>query len=130
MPRHPASNGQAEALVKVVKSALKRRKEGSLQTRLSRFLLCYRTSPQSTTGRAPAELMFGRALRTSLETLRPSTRTAVESRQATMKEAHDRRAQDRSFSTGDALLLWDPQRHQTRWMTGEVIAVVLSRAAQ
>ena len=80
--------------------------------------------------RAPAELVFGRALRTSLETLRPSTRTAVESRQAAMKQAHDRRAQDRSFSTGDALLLWDPQRHQTRWMTGEVIAVVLSRAAQ
>ena len=119
-PRHPASNGQAEALVKVVKSALKRRREGSLQTRLSRFLFAYRTTPQSTTGRAPAELMFGRALRTPLETLRPTLRSPVEARQIDMKDRHDRRAQPRSVSAGDSVLVKDSSGFSTRWLPAEV----------
>ena len=62
-PRHPASNGQVEALVKVVKNSIRNR-TGSLQTRLSRFLLAYRTTPHSTTGQPPAALLFGRTLHT------------------------------------------------------------------
>ena len=43
-PLHPASNGQAEAVVKVVKSGIMQRSDGSLQTRLSRFLFKYRNT--------------------------------------------------------------------------------------
>lgn len=97
---HPASINQGKALMKVVKGALKRRLEESLQTRVSRFLFAYRNAPQSTTGRAPAELIFGRALRTPLERLRSSLRAAVGA-QAASKAKHDRRAQVRTFSAGD-----------------------------
>ena len=86
--------------MKVVKGALKRRLEESLQTRVSRFLFAYRNAPQSTTGRAPAELIFGRALRSPLERLRSSLRAAVGA-QAASKAQHDRRAQVRTFSAGD-----------------------------
>lgn len=65
-PRHPASNGQAEALVKVVKNGIRKR-TGSLHTRLQRFLLAYRSTPHSTTGQSPAELLFSRPLRTRLD---------------------------------------------------------------
>ena len=122
-PRHPASNGQAEASVKIVKNALKRRREGSLQTRLSRFLLSYRASPQSTTGRAPAELMLGRSVRTRLRDLRPSLRSAVEARQDAMKDAHDRRAQSRTFSPGDSVLVSESHNFGARWVPADVLSV-------
>ena len=60
---HPASNGAAERSVQIVKSTLKKHLEAeksghevkrSLQQRLDDFLLTYRITPQSTTGRAPA----------------------------------------------------------------------------
>ena len=76
-PYHPASNGQAESLVRVVKHALKRSTEGSLHTGLSRFLLGYRTTPHSTTGRSPAEFMFGRNLRTRLDHIKPLLQESI-----------------------------------------------------
>ena len=121
-PRHPASNGQAEALVKVVKNALKRRKDGSLQTRLSRFLFAYRNTPQSTTSRAPAELIYGRALRTPLASLRPHLRAAVETRQSVTKDAYDRHTQPRAFNAGDPVLVREDQGFHTRWVPAEVIS--------
>ena len=66
--------------------------------------------------------MFGRALRTPLESLRPSLQSAVEDRQAAMKSAYDRRARPRSFSAGDAVLLRDDRGFTTRWIAGEVLS--------
>ena len=49
----------------------------SLNTRLSRFLFKYRLMLHTSTGVSPAELMFGRKLRSQLDLLRPSmARTA------------------------------------------------------
>ena len=59
-PYHPATNGLAERGVQIMKAGLKKMKEGNLFTKLSRFLLSYRITPQSTTGVAPAELLMGR----------------------------------------------------------------------
>ena len=67
-PYHPASNGMAERAVQTFKKKLK---EGTLETRLSRFLFTYRTMPQSTTGISLSELMFGRKVRSHLDTIRP-----------------------------------------------------------
>ena len=86
-PRHPASNGQAEAAVKVVKAALMKDGEGSLSTRLARFLLAYRVRPHSTTGRAPCELLMGRVLSTQLDLLRPDLRQQVQTKQGEWKES-------------------------------------------
>ena len=80
-PYHPASNGQAERAVKIVKDALKKSSTASLQTRLSRFLFHYRLTPHSTTGIAPAELLLGRRPHSHLDLVKPDLSKTVEDRQ-------------------------------------------------
>ena len=71
-PYHPASNGLVERSVQTFKEGLKRLKEGSLNTRLMRFLFKYRITPHSGTGVSPAELMYGRKLRSQLDLVKRS----------------------------------------------------------
>ena len=61
-PYHPASNGLAERAVRIFKEGYEKMEDGSVQTKLSRFLLSYRTTPHSTTGVPPAELLMKRRL--------------------------------------------------------------------
>ena len=72
-----ASNGQAESLVKIVKSRLRNMSDGTLETKLSRFQLFYRTTPYTTNGVTPAELLIKRKLQINLDRLRPSTSTTI-----------------------------------------------------
>lgn len=75
-PYHPSSNGAAENAVKAVKQGILkasndvRNDSVSLNTIIQRYLLMYRNNPHSETGKSPAELMFGRTLRTPLDILR------------------------------------------------------------
>lgn len=71
-PFKPASNGQTELAVQIVKNGLKSLTKGSLQTRLSRFLLSYRTRPQTVTGRTPTELLMNRELKITLSLVHPN----------------------------------------------------------
>ncbi|XP_045541460.1 uncharacterized protein K02A2.6-like [Papilio machaon] len=73
---HPASNGQAESLVKIVKkgirsSVMSSRTAKECKLRLFRFLFDYRNSIHSTTGFSPAELVYGRKLRARLDLINP-----------------------------------------------------------
>ena len=58
-PYKPAGNGQAERAVQIIENGLSHVKEGSIQPRLARVLLNYRTRPHQTTGRPPAKLLMG-----------------------------------------------------------------------
>ena len=51
-PYHPATNGEAERYVQTFKQAMRAAKgdSGTLSTKLMRFLLSYRTTPNATTG--------------------------------------------------------------------------------
>ena len=69
---HPSSNGLAERAVQTLKQSLRKVSEGTLKGRLSRVLFNYRITPQSTTSRSPAELLFGRQLRSRLDLLKES----------------------------------------------------------
>ena len=75
-PYHPASNGQAES-IQVVKNGLKK-SEGLLGTRLLWLLFRYRATPQTTIGVSPAELVFGRPLRTCLDLVFPDIAKRVQ----------------------------------------------------
>ena len=85
-PYHPSSTERA---VQIVKRGLKKNTEGSLTTGLARILFAYRTTPQSTTGVSPTQLLFGRQPRTCLALLRPNIASHVEDKQS---QQHDEKA--------------------------------------
>ena len=64
VPYYPASNGLAKRAVRTFKTCMKQLSNGSLQGRVSSFLFKYRTTPQTTTGVCPAELLMGSKLQT------------------------------------------------------------------
>ena len=68
-PYHPPSNGAAERYAQTFKTALKKIINGKvvsdLDSTLLRFILSYRTTPHSTTGLSPVELLFNRKLNMS-----------------------------------------------------------------
>ena len=80
-PYCPASNGLAERAVQTIEGGLKKQQGVDKHQRLARFLLNYRCSPQSTTGCAPAELLFGRNIRSRLDLVRPSLENEVHAKQ-------------------------------------------------
>ena len=120
-PYHPSSNGLAERAVQTVKDGLKKM-TGPLQTRVSRFLFNYRTTPHTTTGATPAELLMGRRLRTHLDLVYPS------------KEQHYRRQQEKqvenkgqskkkpkSFLVGERVMAKNFGTGTTcRWLPGKI----------
>ena len=70
-PYHPSTNGLVERAVQTFKQGMKKQGDGSVDTELARYLLSYRITPQSTTGESPAQLRWGRSLRSHLDLLRP-----------------------------------------------------------
>ncbi|XP_046605045.1 uncharacterized protein K02A2.6-like [Neodiprion virginianus] len=70
-PYNPQANGQAERTVQSARNSLRKLKDGDWETRLSIFLLKQHSTPVTTTGKTPAELMFGRNLQTLLNKIKP-----------------------------------------------------------
>ena len=73
-PGHPATNGLAERYVGYFKAQMKKMENdnGSLNDKICRFLLSYRTTPHPATGETPSKLLMKRDLRTRFSVLRPS----------------------------------------------------------
>ncbi|KAL9976654.1 hypothetical protein ACROYT_G013977 [Oculina patagonica] len=112
-PYHPASNGLAERAVQIFKEGYEKMEEGSVQTKLSRFLLSYRTTPHSTTGVSPAELLMRRKLHTQLNRLIPSVANKVRDKQSQQKTAHDYHAKEREVVEGQAVYTKDFRHKNT-----------------
>ena len=79
-PYHPASNGQAERTVQTFKTTSNKmlNEKGTINQKVQRFLMAYRTTPHSATNCTPAELLFGRRLRTALGIIKPSLSNNME----------------------------------------------------
>ena len=122
-PYHPSTNGLAERAVQSFKQGLKRTTGKSIQDRLSRFLFQYRTTPHSTTGVPPAELLMGRRLRTRFDLLYPDISRKVESQQFRQKLGHDNSKPLRSFQTGDLVYVENFTSSPPKWMPGKVVKV-------
>jgi len=59
-PYHPSTNGAIEHAVQTMKKSLKStaNQQGTIQTKLSRFLMSYGLIPHSTSGETPADLFL------------------------------------------------------------------------
>ena len=120
-PYHPSSNGLAERAVQTFKQGMKKFTDGDLRDRLSRFLTHYRTTPHTTTGVCPAELLLGRRPRTRLDLLRPSVSTRVDHKQLQQKQVHDDKARVQNFSVGERIYTWQYGRGAKNWVPGQII---------
>ena len=120
-PYHPASNGLVERAVQTLKGGLKKLKVGSVETKVSRFLFAYRMTPHSSTGVSPAELMFGRRMRSPMDNLRPDLAKKVRQGQEQQKRARDKSARPRDFSVGD-LVYARNYGPGVMWLPGEIVS--------
>ncbi|XP_056330368.1 uncharacterized protein K02A2.6-like [Danio aesculapii] len=100
-PYHAASNGLAERAVQTFKSLRKKSTGDSIEARLARVLFSYRITPQSTTGKSPAELLCGRKLRSTLDLVHPDFKSQVQNKQLKQKWNHDLHAKERHVSVGE-----------------------------
>ena len=124
-PYKPSTNGQAERVVQILKSALKQAQltGKSVDTVLPRYLLTYRNTPHSTTGESPAMLLMKRRLRTRLDLLTPSVHKYVESKQNSVLQRSSQRL--RSLQVGDQVMIRNYMGE--KWIEGDVIKVLGSR---
>ena len=94
---------------------------GSLTLRLAKTLLCYRTTPHSTTGVTPAEMMLGRTPKIRLDLVKPSLVRDVEISKAQMKFKFDSSARDKQFAAGDTVYVKNFRRGKS-WLPGTVVS--------
>lgn len=125
-PLWPSANGEVErqnrSLLKAMKIA--NSKGQNWKEELHKFLLAYCSTPHTTTGVSPAELLFNRKIRTKLpalcSTYRPETESARD-RDALRKESGKlyadvkRQARESDTAVGDEVLL--KQKHQNKLST-------------
>ena len=93
---------------------------GTLETKLSQFLLSNSTTPYTTTGVTPAELLMKRKLQINLDRLRPSTSNTVHFSQDHQKFHHERTAKKRMFHKGQEVFAHNFNR-SLRWLAGHVL---------
>ena len=110
-PYSPASNGQAERGVRMVKDALKKCSfKGSLRYRLSKILLEYRCTPHSTTQIAPAVSLNNRKLITLKDIINPQFCSFETQSKTKLLQ----------FELGSSVLVLNMREGQ-RWLHGTVI---------
>ena len=108
-PYHPASNGIAERAVQTFKKAMGRTEgEGSIHEKIQRFLLNYRITPHTLTGKAPCELLMGRRIRSKLDFLLPMD-----------KEGEYKQEKRNLYNPGDAVFAKD-FRYNQNWLEGRI----------
>lgn len=122
-PRHPATNGLAERAVQTFKSCVRKMDETiPIEFRVLKFLARYRITPQSTTGRSPAELLLRRVPKTHLDLLRGNVESRVWERQHQQGKDHDVSVSFRAFAPGDKVFTHStpPGNSRVIWIPGVV----------
>ncbi|XP_061735502.1 uncharacterized protein K02A2.6-like [Nerophis ophidion] len=126
---HPASNGAAERSVQILKRSLMKnvleadsKSSLSLSHRLSNFLLMYRSTPHTVTGRTPAELFLKRQLRTRFSLLKPDLARRIEGKQAAQKLYHDKRPPPiRFFLEGEVVRIRNFRDGVEKWSKAKIL---------
>lgn len=118
-PYHPSTNGQAERSVRTIKDALKSMdtNKNDIQSNLNEFLRQYRNAPHSTTGQSPAQLFFGRSLRTRLDLIFPQEVSTL----VTQKQYMKFDANFRNFNTEDNVWFRSENPRMDKWVQGTIL---------
>ena len=86
-PYHPLSNGLAERAAQTFKQGMKKFPGNpDNDACVAGFIFHYRSTPHSTIGLSPAELLLKRKLKTHLDLLKPYVQDQIKSSQDTMAE--------------------------------------------
>lgn len=120
-PYHPRSNGAAERFVETFKEGMLRNIHLPIQHRICHILLHYRNTVHSTTNSSPAELMFGRPLRTKLDLLHPDIPAAVENVQNNASSNSPTGNTVRIFQPGDPVY-FRPFTGAIKWQRGHILS--------
>ena len=124
-PYHPSTNGAIERAVQTMKKSLKStvNESGTIQTKLSRFLMSYRTTTHTTTEETPAEMFLRRPIRTTLDLLKPNLEDKITQKQDSQKRFHDNAGNKmREFTLGQYVLVENLRNTTPKWISGKVIA--------
>ena len=116
----PSTNGLAERMVQTFKRALKASSE-PLKLTIERFLFNYRMTPHATTGVSPAELMFGRKLRSRLDLLWPMEQvpSRVASKQESQKELYTKKPRQTLFPSESSVMIRN-YASGPKWIPGNI----------
>ena len=112
-PYHPSTNGEAEQFVQTFKASMKAH-ENNLQTALCQFLMKYRSSPHSITGKTPASMMFNREITTRLSLLFPDKAVSKE------PEEGERQDEARTFQVNDPVWV-RLYSGKSKWGPGKIV---------
>ena len=130
-PKYPQSNGEAERGVQTVKSLLKKTEDPYLA------LLAYRSTPLSTTGYSPAELLMNRKLRSTLPILpQDLTPSVPDYSKLQSSEKQQRKKQKQNFDSRHAAHVLTPLKEgMTVWIpdhncSGKVVTQAGPRSYQ
>lgn len=91
---------------------------GSINKKLSNFLMAYRNAPHTTTNETPAKLFMGRNLSTWMDLIKPNVQHHVEDVQSKMLEK--RHSVERSFEPGQTVAIRDYRWSKPMWTSGTV----------
>ncbi|GFT19252.1 uncharacterized protein K02A2.6 [Trichonephila clavipes] len=118
-PFKPSSNGQAERYVATLKQSLRamHKYEGTIQQKLSTFLMQYRKAPNVTTTLSPAMLLLKRDIRTRIDLLLPELKTKIQDK----LRRDNFEFRDRKFDVGDRVAVRVYRAANTRWKFGTIV---------
>ena len=129
-PLHPQGNGLVERAVHTVKDLLAKSRDSGEDFYLA--LLAYRATPHDTTSLAPAHLLMGRRLRTTLPSWpsvlqpelvpRPTIEACDEKRKRQQAGYYDRRHGAKALlplKQGDPVLVWDMSSQ--KWLIPAIV---------
>lgn len=118
-PGHPATNGLAERYVGYFKHQMKKMSDISItvEEKLARFLLSYRTTPHPATNEAPCMVLMKRQLRTRLSAVQPNLQLRKET------EVFEKNIHSPKYSVGEPVYVLN-LRQGPRWIPGIVVDVL------
>jgi hypothetical protein len=115
-PYHPPSNGEAERFVRTFKQGMVKNLPDRCSKNhcLQEFLLTYRTTPHTTTGKTPSEMLQGRRVKTKLDLVKPNLGYAIQKKNPGTQYP-------RCLEVGDRVMARDYRPRKPTWVEGVVL---------